>query len=160
MYSISEAISYKRRSSRAWKHLRDEDYWIVNRITFARCRHYVIYLQFWKHSPNNSRNKLASRNYWWWSTPRPDPKKCRGEMGRAWDQFSEVREAGSNDAHYWGIVFSSSDCGEPMLLGIGFWITPDLWQGRLAGNDSYSTVTLFARFRGLSTSQPRSTAMW
>jgi hypothetical protein len=24
----------------------------------------------------------------------------------------------------------------------------------------YSTVTLFARFRGLSTSQPRSTAMW
>ena len=29
----------------------------------------------------------------------------------------------------------------------------------LAGSGLYSTVTLFARFRGLSTSQPRATAM-
>jgi hypothetical protein len=27
-------------------------------------------------------------------------------------------------------------------------------------SQGYSTVTLFARFRGLSTSQPRRTAMW
>ncbi len=36
----------------------------------------------------------------------------------------------------------------PMLLAIWIRIFP------------YSTVTLFARFRGLSTSQPRSTAIW
>ena len=33
-------------------------------------------------------------------------------------------------------------------------------QGRPDDAQRYSTVTLLARFRGLSTSQPRRTAMW
>jgi len=55
-----------------------------------------------------------------------------------------------------------SCAGERPATGYG---EPEAGSGELREDrrnvyPSYSTVTLFARFRGLSTSQPRRTAMW